>query len=111
IIEAVAFVSPAAVPAMAGAAEVMAQVQRRPEVSYVALVPNEKGAVLALEAGVDALSVTISASAAYNEKNVRMTIDESVAAIPAIWARAAGVPVDGVVSCPFGSPYEGEITT
>lgn len=68
---------------------------------------------MALAAGVDELTVTVSASAVYNERNVRMTIDESVTAIAGICALAAAastpVPVDVVVSCAFGSPYEGDI--
>jgi len=111
-IEACSFVSPKAVPAMAGAAEVMAAVDRRAGVTFTALVPNAKGASMAMESGVDELTVTISASPAYNEKNVRMTIDESVAQVGEICqlAGAASVPVDAVVSCAFGSPYEGEIS-
>lgn len=108
-IEAVSFVSPAAVPAMDGAAEVMAAVSRPDDVSYVALVPNLRGAELALEAGVDGLNVTISASPRYNEKNVRRTIGESIAGLSGIVARAAGLWVDVTISCAFGSPYEGDI--
>lgn len=108
-IEAVAFVSPTAVPAMAGAAEVMAQVPRRHDLVYAALVPNQRGAELALAAGADELTVTISLSEAYNQRNVRMSIEESVAAIAGIVALAGPVPVDAVLSCAFGSPYEGEI--
>ena len=108
-IEAVSFVSPTAVPAMAGADEVMAQVRRVDDVSFVALVPNLRGAELALDAGVDGLNVTISASPAYNEKNVRRTIAESLAGLSGIVARAAGLWVDVTVSCAFGSPYEGDI--
>lgn len=108
-IEVVAFVSPKAVPAMAGAADVMAGLPRAPRVSFVALVPNVRGALLGLAAGVDALSFTVSASAAYNEKNVRMTIDESVDELARVCGEAAGLSVDAVVSCAFGSPYEGDI--
>src|ERR1700712_5287689 len=61
-IEVAAFVSPKAVPAMAGAAEVLAGIERSPDVTYAALVPNRRGAQLALDAGVDELTVTISAS-------------------------------------------------
>ena len=107
-LEVAAFVSPKAVPAMAGAAEVVGGITRRPGATYTALVPNLKGAELALAAGVDALTVTISASAVYNERNVQMTIDESVETIGAIVAMAA-IPVEAVISCAFGSPYEGEI--
>jgi hydroxymethylglutaryl-CoA lyase len=108
-LEAVSFVSPKAVPAMADAADVMAQVRREHGVRWVALVPNVRGAELALASGIDEITVTISASAAYNEKNVRMSIDDSIEAIAGICALAGDVPVDGVVSCAFGSPYEGDL--
>lgn len=108
-IEAVAFVSPAAVPAMAGAADVLAGLDRDARVVYVALVPNLKGAELALEAGADALNVTISASPAYNQRNVGQSIEQSLAGLRAICSLAAGVAVDATVSCAFGSPYEGDI--
>lgn len=110
-LEIAAFVSPTAVPSMAGAAEVVAEVGMPDGVTRTALVPNVRGAEMALAAGIDELTVTISASAVYNRNNVRMTIDESVEQIGAICslAAAAGVPVDAVVSCAFGSPYEGDI--
>ncbi|MCU1496902.1 MAG: hydroxymethylglutaryl-CoA lyase [Acidimicrobiales bacterium] len=110
-IEVAAFVSPRAVPAMAGAAEVLAGISRRPGATYAALVPNPKGAELALAAGVDELTVTISASEAYNQRNVRMSTAESEDAIDVIVKLAdhRGVPVDAVISCAFGSPYEGEV--
>jgi hydroxymethylglutaryl-CoA lyase len=108
-IEACSFVSAKAVPAMAGAAELMASLDRRPAVTYTALVPNVKGAEMALEAGLDELTVTISASPAYNEKNVHMTVEESLTHVGEICKLAGDVPVDAVVSCAFGSPYEGEI--
>lgn len=108
-IEAVAFVSPKAVPAMAGAAQVLAAVPRVTDLRYTALVPNLRGAQLALEAGVDELSVTISLSETYNERNVKMSIEASVTEIEQICGVAGAVPVDAVVSCAFGSPYEGEL--
>ncbi|MDQ3108177.1 MAG: hydroxymethylglutaryl-CoA lyase [Actinomycetota bacterium] len=109
-IEAVSFVSPTAVPSMADAGEVMRRIHRSDAVSYVALVPNLRGAELALAAGVDGLNVTISASPAYNEKNINRTIAESLAGLGGIVARAAGLWVDVTVSCAFGSPYEGDLS-
>lgn len=108
-IEAAAFVSPAAVPAMAGAAEVLALVPRRGDLRYTALVPNVRGAELALAAGVDELTVTISLSEVYNQRNVHMSVDESISVIEQVCTLADATPVDAVVSCAFGSPYEGEI--
>lgn len=110
-IEVAAFVSPKAVPAMADAELVVAGLGCPEGVVRAALVPNLRGAEMALAAGIDEITVTISASAGYNERNVRMSIDESVDSIAAVCALAAatGVPVDAVVSCAFGSPYEGDI--
>lgn len=110
-IEAVSFVSPRLVPAMAGAAEVLALVARRADLVLAALVPNRRGAALALEAGVDELTATVAVSPAYNERNVGMSVEESLAEIAEVCAlaRPSGIPVDAVVSCAFGSPYEGDI--
>ena len=108
-IEAVSFVSPKAVPSMAGAADVMAAVTRRPGVRYTALVPNVKGAELALGASVDALTFTASVSPEYSRRNVGMEPAQSMEQLAAVVATAGDVPVDAVLSCCFGSPYEGEI--
>ena len=108
-LEIAAFVSPKAVPAMAGAAEVVAAIGPRPGVVRAALVPNTRGAEMAIESGVDELTVTISASAVYNERNVHMTIDQSVEQVGAICSVGGAPPVDAVVSCAFGAPYEGDI--
>lgn len=110
-IEAVSFVSPKAVPQMAEPAAVLAGIDRRDDVTYWGLVPNVKGAQLAVEAGVDALTVTISACPVYNEKNIRRTIAESIADIATIVEVADGRTVDVVISCVFGSPYTGDEPT
>jgi hydroxymethylglutaryl-CoA lyase len=108
-IEAAAFVSPSAVPAMAGAAEVLAAIPRRPDLRYSVLVPNVRGAELALANDVDELTVTISLSETYNRRNVHMSTEESAQAIEEICRVAGEVPVDAVLSCSFGSPYEGDV--
>jgi hydroxymethylglutaryl-CoA lyase len=115
-VEVAAFVSPKAVPAMAGATELMALLPRESIVRYSALVPNAVGARHALETDVDELTVTISLSETYNQRNVHRSTEESVAEIEQICGLAAeadgdgGVPVDAVLSCAFGSPYEGDIS-
>jgi hydroxymethylglutaryl-CoA lyase len=112
-IEVGAFVSPKAVPAMAGSGEVVAAVGEAglgERATLVALVPNRRGAELALAAGVRALTVTISASEAYSQRNVRMSVDESLTQLAAVRDVAGDdLPVDTVVSCAFGSPYEGDL--
>jgi hydroxymethylglutaryl-CoA lyase len=110
-IELAAFVSPRAVPSMAEAGSVIAAVGRRPGVTRWALVPNVRGAEMAAAAGVDALTMTVSASEAYSEKNVHMSVAESAAEAGRVCdvASGAGLIVDVVISCAFGSPYEGDM--
>jgi hydroxymethylglutaryl-CoA lyase len=112
-IEVASFVSPKAVPAMAGAAEVVAAARAAApaDVTLWALVPNVKGAELATAAGVTHLTITISASPAYSEKNTHLTIDDALAAVDAIRAAAPDSVLDEVISCCFGSPFEGEAIT
>jgi hydroxymethylglutaryl-CoA lyase len=107
-IEAVSFVSPKAVPAMADPDVVLAAIERRADITWWALVPNRRGAEMAVAAEIEAVTVTISADPVYNEKNVRMAVADSEAAISEIVMVADGRPVDAVVSCCFGSPYSGE---
>ena len=54
-VEVTSFVHPKAVPQLRDAEEVMARITRRPGTRYAALVPNDKGAVRAVDAGVDAI--------------------------------------------------------
>lgn len=110
-IEATSFVNPKAVPQMADAAEVMQHVRRRPGVSYEALVPNVRGAQDALAASVDAVLVVVTASEAFNQKNVRMSVDASLSQFAEIKQQvdAAGVACVGAIGTAFGCPYEGEI--
>jgi hydroxymethylglutaryl-CoA lyase len=109
-IEAAAFVSARVVPAMAEPDRVLAGVGRRPGVRYWALVPNLQGARMALAAGADGLSVIASASEAYSQRNVGMSVTQSAAEAGRIAALVAGrVPVDAVISCAFGSPFEGDV--
>ena len=110
-VEAVAFVSPRAVPAMAGADEVARMLDRSGATVWWALVPNLKGAELAVAAGFDHLTVTVSASPAYSEKNVGRTVAEALGDAEAIRTAASGCAVDVVVSCAFGSPYGDGVTS
>src|SRR5579883_2543923 len=93
-IEATAFVSPRAVPAMVGAGQVVAGLPDAPGVTWWALVPNVKGAELALAVGVEHLTVTVSASEAYSQRNVGMSVADSVAEAARIIALEPSVEVD-----------------
>jgi hydroxymethylglutaryl-CoA lyase len=110
-IEAASFVRAEAIPPMAGSDEVMARIERNPGVVYSALVPNPKGAELALAARADELEVVVSASETHNQKNVRRSVAESLVGARELveLAHAQRVPVEAIVSTAFGCPYEGDV--
>ena len=108
-VEAAAFVSPRAVPAMEGSSDVMAGLERRAGVVYAVLVPNLSGAERV--PWCDEVTFTVSVSPEYNRRNVNRTVDQSVAEAGRVAAVMGewGVPVDAVISCAFGSPFEGDV--
>ena len=110
-IEVTSFVSPKAVPQLRDAEEVMARITRRPGTRYAALVPNEKGAVRAIDAGVDAIHTVLSASESHNLANVNMTIAESLDRLGSVLqvAARAKTPVGCGISTSFGCPFEGDV--
>jgi hydroxymethylglutaryl-CoA lyase len=112
MVESGAFVHPQAVPRMADTAAVLAGLSRLAGVRYPVLVPNERGLERALEAGVTEIAVFTAASDAFNQRNIRMTIDESLDAIGPVTHRAldAGMWVRGYISTCFGCPYQGPVT-
>src|SRR5207249_9061489 len=67
-IEVTSFVHPKVVPQLRDAEEVMAKIRRRPGTRYAALVPNDKGAVRAVDAGVDAIHTVVSASESHRSE-------------------------------------------
>ena len=109
-IEATSFVSPAAVPQLRDAKEVMSAVPRG-KIAYSALVPNLKGAQNAVTAGADELLVVISATEDHNLANLRRTVAESLTDLDGIFELAKGsrVGVNGAIAVAFGCPYQGDV--
>lgn len=110
-IEAVSFVRPDLVPAMAGAEEVMAAAPRSPGVSLMGLVLNERGYDRARAAGVDVVNYTTAVTDGYATHNQNLTAAQGVALGARIVerARADGLPVTVTLSCCFGCPYDGAV--
>ncbi|KAA3511416.1 hydroxymethylglutaryl-CoA lyase [Agrobacterium rosae] len=108
-IEVSSFVSPKAVPALADAAEVFARITRVPSVTYVALVPNRKGAERAIEAEADELNMVASVSRTHNLANMRMTTEESFLGFSQIARLTLDAKrlLNGTIATAFGCPFEG----
>ena len=110
-IEATSFVSPATIPQLADADELLPSLPSAPGVRYPVLVPNVRGLARAEAAGADAVAVFTAASDAFTTRNIRMTIAESLDAFAPVLARAGelGWWRRGYVSTAFGDPYTGAV--
>ncbi len=114
-IEFTAFVSPKAVPQFRDASQVArAVLPMKPEgVELSALIPNLKGAQLALENGVHRLEFVMSVSESHNINNVRRTRAESIEELKRILElkeKYPGMIVNVGMATVFGCPFEGKIS-
>ena len=110
-IEVTSFVRPQLVPQLADAAELISLLPAADGVEYSALVPNEKGLQRAIEAGVKRIALFTAASETFAQKNIGMSIAESLSVFERVAGRAAqcGVTVRAYISTCFVCPFEGEI--
>jgi hydroxymethylglutaryl-CoA lyase len=110
-IEATSFVAPKAIPQLADADQFLPAIPRANGIRYPVLVPNLRGLARAEAAGADAIAVFTAASDAFTERNIGMTIAESLAAFAPVLARAGdlGWWRRGYVSTAFGCPYTGAV--
>lgn len=110
-IEVTSFTSPAAIPALRDAEEVMRRIRRAPGVEYTALVPNARGAERAIDGRADEFNLVMSASATHNLANLRMTQAQSLRSLTDVvrLAQRSGTAVNVSLSCAFGCPMEGPV--
>ncbi len=108
-IEVTSFVRADRIAQLADAAQVMAGITRSTGTVYSVLVPNERGLDGALAAGAEKISVFVSASESFSQRNVNATIQECLDKLRPVVsrARAAALPVRGYVSCVVKCPYDG----
>jgi len=108
-VEVGAFVSPKAVPAMAGSDEVLRLVGEAPGAILTVLVPNLRGYEQALAAGARSVCMVAYGSEGMAQANVRMSRAEADAATAEILRRAAtdGVRVTVAIAAAFACPYDG----
>lgn len=112
-IEVTSFMNPRIVPQTADAAELMRRLDRRPGVEFEALIATPKNALLALNAGINRLSVAIATTDAFNVSNFRRTKAESFANFEecALLAHQKDVPITGIIGGSTGDPFIGRVAT
>src|SRR5262249_27170963 len=108
-IDAVSFVSPAAVPQMADSEQVLELLQPPPHVDIIGIVVNRKGADRAIRTGaVRTLGFPYSVSPEFLHRNQNQTPQQSLDELAAILslAQTARLNVVAYISMAFGNPYK-----
>jgi isopropylmalate/homocitrate/citramalate synthase len=110
-IEATSFVRPDRIPQLADADELLPSLPRPPGVRYPVLVANRAGLDRAARAGADAIAVFTAATDAFTERNIGMTVAESLDRFAPLIAEAGerGWWRRAYVSTAFGCPYSGRV--
>jgi hydroxymethylglutaryl-CoA lyase len=108
--EATSFVHPKHVPQMADASEVLAGIKKDPAIQYMALIPNEKGYLRALDNGITDLSLVVGASDTFNGKNVKMTRQKSMDVLKDVVVKAKenNIFIRYNIATAFWCPFEGK---
>ena len=114
-VEAASFVNPARVPAMAGAEEVIGELQASggPAEGVVvsALALNPRGVERALAAGVEEIHLSYALTDTFGQRNQGMTVEQGAQAAAEMIAaaHAAGARATATLSVAFGCPFEGDV--
>lgn len=110
-LEATSFVNPKLVPQMADADAVAAGLPRREGVIYIGLVLNKRGALRAIEAGMDEVGAVCAATDGFSSRNQGMSSDASLAMCCEVvrLARTQGRRAQITISTAFGCPFDGEV--
>jgi isopropylmalate/homocitrate/citramalate synthase len=110
-VEAVSFVSPRHVPAMAGAEEVVAALPELRDEQLVGLVLNRRGFDRAIETGLRRLDLTIPVTESFARRNQGCSREEAAQLVAELIpeARARGIEAVVTLSVCFGCPFEGRV--
>ena len=108
-IEATAFVSPRAVPAMADAEQVAAYVQEVAGPDWSALVASPNGARRATASGLRMIEYVVSAADGHSQANVRRSTEEALAAVAEVAEVVHGVGgrLEVIIATAWDCPFDG----
>jgi len=108
-VEVGSFVSPKAVPAMAGAEQVVAGLPAIEGACFTVLIPNMKGYELASAAGACSVTMVLYGSEGMAQKNAKMGKRQAEAVTAEILQRAQqdGIRVSAAIATAFECPFDG----
>ncbi len=116
-IEVTSFVSPKYVPQLADSMDLWKQLPPGP--LYSALVPNRRGLENAMSVGVERICLFTATSDAFTQKNINMTVDQSLAEFaevirdfrnhtPKSWIR---LYMSTAFHCPYSGPVSAQVAS
>ncbi|MDH6597186.1 hydroxymethylglutaryl-CoA lyase [Bacillus aerius] len=110
-IEVTSFVHPKWVPALKDAKDLAQSFNKKEDITYAALIPNEKGLAHFFEANLEVGAMFISSSETHNKKNMNRSIQETLPVIKQMTAdlKAEGRQTRAYISTVFGCPYEKQV--
>jgi len=111
-IEIGSFVSPRAIPQMADMAEIATHFKDHSQARLSTLVPNIKGAELALSNGIREIVYVFSVSEAHNQNNVRRSVQQSLDTLAELTSVIAGDPTIQLrvaLGTSFDCPFDGTV--
>jgi hydroxymethylglutaryl-CoA lyase len=108
-IEIGSFVSPTAVPSMAGTDELFKRLSNK--TNYSVLVPNFKGFTLAQENKVEEICLVLCVTDSMNKKNINKTVEETTKEFAEIIKKSKknDIRTKCYISVAFYCPYEGKV--
>lgn len=108
-----AFVSPKAVPAMAGTDEIARQLPslNADTAAFHALIPNRRGYEIGRDCGVTHMGLVVAASNTMNEKNIRMSTAAAVDVARDVLdqAKQDSLQVQVTIATAWECPFEGKM--
>ena len=114
-IEVCSFVPPKLIPQMVDAAEIVAHALTIPDLTVAVLAPNLKGAIRAMEAGAQKITLPVSVSHEHSLANVRKTPDQMMDEVRRICEARDEMPedqrpkIESGLSTVFGCTIQGEV--
>ena len=112
-IEVTSFVPISVLPQFADAATVLADAQKIGNLLPSVLVPNLRGAVMAMDAGARKITFVLSVSESHSRANVRQSTDDSLAMLRDVLAERdhrQDIKIATALATSFGCSIEGEVS-
>jgi hydroxymethylglutaryl-CoA lyase len=111
-IQVTSVVHPRAVPQLADAEEVMANVDRREGMRYTVLVPNLRGAERAVPMNADEWELMLSVTDSHSRANANRPTEEALRGMEPViaLARESGIEVSGGMATALGCPFQGRVS-